>query len=482
MKNYSVKNMRNYYAKENLLNQASFKKVFEGINNAYIRYDADKKKMQKIIMKEYINFIRKHEEEVFDTLGVFLGNKEIEKVILFTRYNKNLDYNELLKVIKKTDKLNLVNLIMYQQSVIKSKTEVTFPTKLKNGDISDDFMSNFKRLGIDRNTIKKQLDILSATINMIKAVKYNYNNTFITYFDKNNKDKKVFVSKKLCLINNDYYFVGNNEITAQDFIDYLKENHKLKSKYTERELWEEVNAYIGFIKQNNEIVDDEYTKLILDEKYKTYISNRIDKPTSVYKGNVDISAFTCRKVLMPKNGILLLVKDNKMVESILLKEVFKFNRNNFVAITKFKDGKELTNVIVLSQDTKGYVPFYTYTKERCEGNPIALEYVLHFLNIAKGSVINEKHIFRNDTFLNYEVISPTYWKYRDRDYKSENDEIDHRGIVVKREFEIEIAPFIRKIQGKASNEAKSLAKKLGVVLKDGHTIVKPHTRHYNKQK
>ena len=42
--------------------------------------------------------------------------------------------------------------------------------------------------------------------------------------------------------------------------------------------------------------------------------------------------------------------------------------------------------------------------------------------------------------------------------------------------------YIRKIDGVASNEAKSLAKKLGVILEDGHTIVKPHTRHYNKQK
>lgn len=84
--------------------------------------------------------------------------------------------------------------------------------------------------------------------------------------------------------------------------------------------------------------------------------------------------------------------------------------------------------------------------------------------------------------IKYDVISPKYWKYRDRGYKSENDEMDHKGVVIKREFEVEIAPFIRKINGEASKEAKDLAKKLGVILEDGHTIVKPHTRHYNKQK
>ena len=100
----------------------------------------------------------------------------------------------------------------------------------------------------------------------------------------------------------------------------------------------------------------------------------------------------------------------------------KFDKNNLVSITRFKDGKELVNVLVLSQDAKGYMPYYSYTKERNEDNLLAIEYIIHFLNVAKGSVINEKNIFRsNDTFLNYEVISPTYWKYRDRDYKSEND-------------------------------------------------------------
>ena len=482
MNNYSINNMNKYYAKEEISSLLPIKNAFKDVNDKYVKYNTDKKKMQKIIIKEYINFVSKYKDKVFDSLGVFLGNKDIEKIILFTRYNKNLDNNELIKIIKKYDGLNLVDLIIYQQSVIKGKVQV-LSMKVTEEHISDDLINNFKILGINENIIEKQLDIILATINMVKAIKYNYNNASISYFDKDNKGKKAYVSKKLCVLDDGFYFISKNELTIQDFISYLDVNYPSKNKYTMEELLNQLSDYTGFIRQNNEIIDDEYAKLILDEKYKVYVSNRIDNPTSLYKGPVDVSGFIYRKVLMPKNGVLLLVKDNARVESILLKEVFKFDKNNLVSITRFKDGKELVNVLVLSQDAKGYMPYYSYTKERNEDNLLAIEYIIHFLNVAKGSVINEKNIFRsNDTFLNYEVISPTYWKYRDRDYKSENDKIDHKGIVVKREFEIEIAPFIRKIGGEASNEAKSLAKKLGVVLKDGHTIVKPHTRHYNKQK
>ena len=81
----------------------------------------------------------------------------------------------------------------------------------------------------------------------------------------------------------------------------------------------------------------------------------------------------------------------------------------------------------------------------------------------------------------YDVISPVYWKYRDKGYTTENDVLSKdKNLILKREFEIDIAPFLRKINGTPSQEALTLARKLSIDLKDRYTIVKPHKRTYNK--
>ena len=82
----------------------------------------------------------------------------------------------------------------------------------------------------------------------------------------------------------------------------------------------------------------------------------------------------------------------------------------------------------------------------------------------------------------YDVISPTYWKYRNNGYVASGDKLNDKGLVIKREFQIDIAPFLRKVNNEASSEAKKLAISLGVELEKGYTIVKPHTRTYNKIK
>lgn len=55
-------------------------------------------------------------------------------------------------------------------------------------------------------------------------------------------------------------------------------------------------------------------------------------------------------------------------------------------------------------------------------------------------------------------------------------------MVIKREFEVGIAPYIRKINGNSSVEADNLAKKLGIDLEEGYTVVKEHKRVYNRVK
>ena len=112
-----------------------------------------------------------------------------------------------------------------------------------------------------------------------------------------------------------------------------------------------------------------------------------------------------------------------------------------------------------------------YKEEKLKNSHTVADYLMDFFNSEEYSEYLPK--------LNYEAIAPTYWKYRNRGYKSENDTLNDKGVVVKREFKIEIAPFIRKIKGQPSNDAIKLSKQLGVILEDGYTIVKPHTRTYN---
>lgn len=460
------------YAVNRIQNHYYVKEVFNNISEKYIKLDTDKKKMQKIIGKEYVNFIQKHKDEVFEDLNTFIKYEDLERIILFAKYNKNLNNADFVKAVKKST-LGLIELIVCRHLVSEEKINLDYNTirNIKSNDgVNIPETSNI--------FTRHQFDIILATIDMIKAIKYDYNNSSISYFDKNNKVKKTFKSKQLCIYNDAFYFITKNKLSAEDFESYLKIKYPLKDKYSTEELEDEVSRYCSFLEDFNDVIDDEYAKLILDENYKIYTSNRIDNPSIVFRSLISKDTLFSRKVLLPKNGVLLLIKDNDIIESILLKEVFKFNCNNIVAITKFKDGKELVNIFTLDEKTSDMIHYWIYKKESSNNTDInpTISYIVHFLHTVKGSVDDKT------AKLKYEVISPTYWKYRDRGYKSENDTTDHKGVVIRREFEVEIAPFLRKINGAASSEAQILAKKLGIVLEDGYTIVKPHTRHYNTKR
>ena len=375
-----------------------------------------------------------------------------------------------MKFIKKYD-VELSDLIIYRYKVCESLTN--FKSAYSNESVK---VALKRYTSLNEFELEQQFNIVLATIDMIKSIKYDYNNTSISYFNENNKIKKVFKNKKLCIFDNSFYFINRNQLNKEKFFKHLIEENPVKTQYTLEEINIQIILYFRYLKNNAEIIDDEYAKLVLGKNYKEYVSNRIDGALDVFQGLIKMDMLLHRKVLLPKNGVLLLVANDKVIESILVKEVFKFDCNHIVTVTRYKDGKELINVIALKE--KGLLKearYWIYRKESVNIKQATMSYVMHFLLNTKGSV-DDKEIE-----LKYEVISPTYWKYRDRGYKSENDTTDHKGVVIKREFEIEIAPFLRKIKGTASSEAQALAKKLGIILENGYTIVKPHTRHYNSE-
>ena len=83
--------------------------------------------------------------------------------------------------------------------------------------------------------------------------------------------------------------------------------------------------------------------------------------------------------------------------------------------------------------------------------------------------------------MEFEVLSPYYWRYRKSNYETTKErEQRKQGRKVKREFTVSISSFIRKIKGNPSKEAQELAEKLCVKLEPNHTIVREHQRTYNK--
>ena len=445
--------------KKDVLESDRLKKEIETFAKEDVVFNQNKKEMQKMLMKKYIAFLDANEEEIFESFGLdFINFEKLERIALFVKYNKNLNASELIKKIKNFNDITLEELIAKEYAIQASLVTLS---------------ESVKKTSINWTSLVFKSAVLLTTAKVVKAIKYDYLSYNIAYFDKNNKPKKVFINKKIHLSMNGFCFVDKNQLTIEKLADYLHKNYfKFNKELALNEIIDnEISSYSCIVTDTINFVYDEYTKLILGEKYLEYISNRVSNLIDVTFQSVTLDVFLHRKVLMPKSGILLLVKNDKGIESILLKEVYKFNTNHFVAITKYKDGKEISNVFTLNEECFTHNIYWVYKKE-IEFRTI--DYIIHFLD---SMDIDEEF---DD--MKYEVISPTYWKYRNRGYKSENDKTDYKGVVIKREFEIEIAPFIRKIDGVASNEAKSLAKKLGVILEDGHTIVKPHIRHYNKQK
>lgn len=448
-------------SKDDVLNKKDVKELIDLVIKQNISYSSDKKEMQKTAVKSYLSFINRLEDEIFESIGVNFKFKSIEKVALYAKYGKNVTVGEFTKKIKKFDELLFQDLIV-QENYINLCIQMIFSS-------STEYVDN------DENSVKvfmKQVLLLKGTIEVIKCIRYNYITYDIDYFDTNNKPKKVFNNKHLFIANDGFYCINKHYINIENIAHYLDERYFKENKVLSiKEMVSALYEYFTWIRFNIDKVNDAYNKLILGEKYLEYAGNRTTNILDTLKHIIPLDIFFHRKVLMPKSGVMLLLQDDDCIEAILLKEIFKFEVNHFVIITRFKDGTELVNSIPLVK-SKLNRAIYMFYKE--ENNFNSLNYVTHFFTgTAK---------YTPDKELKYEVISPQYWKYRNRGYKSDNDEINLKGMVVKREFEIEIAPFIRKINGEASKEAKDLADKLGLILEKGYTIVKPHTRTYNKQK
>lgn len=175
----------------------------------------------------------------------------------------------------------------------------------------------------------------------------------------------------------------------------------------------------------------------------------------------NLTYFKKRKILLPANGVILKnLNPDSTVESILLNEFATDYGLYIIGFVRYKNELEIPIKIPVHIEA----PYVLYCPESEE----VLNLIQDFYGI-------------EETNSKYEIISPYYWKYRGQNYETSNEKDKRlKGLKVKREHEIKINSFVRKIKGNPSQEALSLARKLYIELEPNTTIVKEHTRVYNK--
>lgn len=416
----------------------------------------------KKVFKSYDKSIEYFNEDSFNNLTKFIDCREIEKIILALKYKTGLNYREKCKIIKELTKDFTTEFFFSLENIVLSYWNANFVQGLVTPEYSAKLEENFI----------EQFSILMNTITLIKCVKYDYYKANVIEFFKDGSFKKTIVKNKMLGCAGPIFMVIDiNKIDDEDIFDCVQQ---LECSVSTREEKLFYTTYFACLIAMDTVTEDLYSKIVLKEDYRDTVNNRICNTKEISMLKFNMHDFLRRKILLPKDGVILLIKDNPIIESILLKERICNDINNLIIVTRYKNGREIiTTLMIKESEYLGDVrPLNIYSVEEHLDISTTLDYVTSFFEIY------DKDYYKYD--VNYEVIAPYYWKYRDKEYKSSNDVVDHRGVIIKREYSVEIAPFVRKINGTPGKDAIELSKKLGIILEDGYTIVRPHIRTYNK--
>lgn len=266
---------------------------------------------------------------------------------------------------------------------------------------------------------------------------------------------------------------------------YLVNNFNYKNDALARDTLSKEEA--EFSLNVKEVLDDLELRLVYDSIMQPILTS-----LDLYKGNkryiglnthtlFDGSEFYSRKVLLPNSGVLLVTKNDDVTESILIKEIHEDYNSLLSVCVRLKNGLEHSCIIPLSNKRFGKV---FICGDSDDNHRSFIDYIFDLLGMVDFMDLAKKHGLSPDMEtrkLEYEVLAPIYWKYRDKNYLSPKETANlSRGMKLKREFSIDIAPYIRKINGEPSKEALELARRISLTLGPGYTVVKPHTRTYNR--
>lgn len=427
----------------------------------------DKKEFLKQIFKAYDDVLFSFSDDMVLSVGKYFTLHSVTKIIEFLRFKKGLNYKERINMLKELCDMSLTELISNEKMLVSYMYEVsTQGVKGRNKTIT------VGGVDIDSETILILIGsilIYRNTIVLLKCVLYDYYKYDIVGVKDGKIQKRLLPKPKTIYTFNRSLEVSSDAIDLDRLLNLLLDNSVEMNRldFSEESVYSTIYSYLDTV-----VLNDEYGKLLLDSKYNDIVKNRLCYMDDVYKLTLNSDYMVTRKVLLPKSGVVLLLNDHPLIESILLKEVMYDDKNHMVVVSRYKDGSECINTIFLDVDYT-YAEWVSISRYECGFMTPDSEYMATFSYVCdflQGVPNNNE----------YEVISPTYWKYRGRGYKTDKDVTNSKGVVIKREFEIEVAPFLRKITGVCGVEAKKLAKELGIVLEEGYTIVKPHTRTYNK--
>ncbi|MFI3211391.1 MAG: hypothetical protein R3Y64_10140, partial [Peptostreptococcaceae bacterium] len=452
--NNKLENKKNSNMFENLLmvdsNKTIKSNLKEAIKNEFtkslIQID-DKNKYFKQCFKNYQDVINSTETNVLDNIHRILSHQVVERVILTFKYKENMDYKDKLKLIKECD-VEYVELIIFE----KYLNSVRFSVKNKLLNIREE----------DEHRVISQILIYKKTIEIIKLIKFDLYRKEFDYTDCDGKNKfKLLSSNRKIFSNSELVGTVLRPDRINKFVDTFIDRIYIQTT--------ETALFLAACLDNDSFYNYEYERILLGEKFNEFVTKDNDIHIELFDSAI-VSLYNDdlfkRKILLPKTGVIILPLNHDSVESILIKEIETNVFNNLLFITRYKNKKEVVNSVMLSNS---YIEPFRLDNSELNSDIKSFELIYDFFKIKE-----------NDNF-RYEVISPKYWKYRHKNYVSSSD-VYLNNKLVKREFDVEVSSYIRKINGKCSGEALELSKRLGVVLEDGYTIVKAHKRTYNKIK
>ena len=430
--------------------------VYNNINNLNNKKKSNEyREAIKVLVKD----IKNTDFEVLINTNVYLKSEvcsEIDKLVLNIYSSKDINYKSieknLINLYKKFGLMNMIKLyVVSTNQILDSYLFNKCVDHSKRVTILDNTELYYKSCGLISNITMFSIilanDLLSSKIEYVAKGETDYK------FIKNLKKEKISLAKGLynipvLLSSKETEFVRaiNDEMIFKDYMN----------TYTVL-LFQTFSELLFFKEEYNKYFEFNYE----------YSTTRIDRRRIF---SIDHNVVKLRKVLPPKNGIVLKVKNDDNIEAIYFNEKEDVETRAICGVVKYKDGTEEDFVFLLNNFVSASI-YCSYAEKVFMA--LLLFYQVEYDNFYK--VLNKYGK------MDFEVLSPYYWKYRNSNYETKKEkELRLEGKKFKREYTVNISTFIRKIKGNASKEAQELAERLCVKLEPNHTIVREHSRTYNK--
>lgn len=424
--------------------------------------ELNKKKtnVYKESLKVLVSDIKKTDFNILINTNVYIKSticSDIDKLVLNIYTSNDINYKliekEFCNLYKKYGLINLLNLYIVSTNQILDSylfNKVVEPSKQVH--LFDDVESYYKSCAllakISLFAIIINNDLLNYRIDYLIDNKTDYK------IIKNLKKENISLAKGLYDIP---VFLTMNEIkTLKNFLD-----NKIPTK-------EYMDVYSVILFQSLSEI------LFFKDEYKKYFSFRYNyNLEELYKKKIfsmEHGVVKLRKVLPPKGGVILKVKNDDEIESIYFNEKEDINNRAVAGVVRYTDGTEEDFIFILNSLVSSNIFC------RCSEKvfmALLLFYEVDYKNFDK--------IINRYGKVEFDVLSPYYWKYRKSNYETTKEKEQRlQGKKVKKEYTVKISTFIRKIKGNPSKEAQELAERLCVKLEPNFTIVREHSRTYNK--